>query len=149
MTIFKVTTQVIPFLLVYGIEATLPIEFEVESLRVAIESRLTNSQSLRRKLTTLEDLDESFRLSAQHIEAILRRRIVFYSEHKKRTLRVGMLILLHDGRKLDFQGKFDAVWRGPYLVSEVFANNLVQLTTLNGEKFPTRSAGSMCKEYRT
>jgi hypothetical protein len=30
-----------------------------------------------------------------------------------------MLILLQDARKLDFSGKFDAVWLGPYLVSEV------------------------------
>ena len=67
---FKVTTEATVFSLVYGIEATLPIEFEVESLRVAIESWLMDSQSLRRRLTTLEELDESRRLNAQHIEAI-------------------------------------------------------------------------------
>ena len=147
-TTFKVTTQATPFSLVYGIEATLPIEFEVESLRVAVETRLTDSQSLRRRLTVLEELDESRRLSAQHIEAIQRRRkIAFDKRHKKRTLRVGMLILLQDGRKKDFPGKFDAVWMGPYIVSEVFDNNSVQLTTLSGEKFPHRTAGSRCKEY--
>ena len=31
-TTFKVTTQATPFSLVYGLEATLPIEFEVKSL---------------------------------------------------------------------------------------------------------------------
>ena len=31
-TTYKVTTQAIPFSLVYGLEATLPIEYEVESL---------------------------------------------------------------------------------------------------------------------
>ena len=36
-----------------------------------------------------------------------------------------MLILLHDGRKLDFLGNFDGVWMDLYLVSEVFANNSV------------------------
>ena len=41
-TTFKVTTQATPFSLVYGIEVTIPIEFEVKSLRVAIDSRLTN-----------------------------------------------------------------------------------------------------------
>lgn len=148
MTTFKVTTHATPFLLVYGIETTLPIEFEVESLRVAVETRLTDSQSLRRRLTTLEELDESHRLSAQHIEAIQRRKkIAFDKKHEKHTLGVGMLILLQDGRKKNFPGKFDAVWMGPYIVNEVFANNSVQLTTLNGEKFPHRTAGSMCKEY--
>ena len=50
-TTFKVTTQATPFSLVYGLEATLPIEFEVESLRVAVKTHLTDSQSLRNRLT--------------------------------------------------------------------------------------------------
>ena len=70
-------------------------------------------------------------------------------KHKKRVLSVGTLVLLQDARKLDFPGKFDALWLGPYLISEVFANNSLQLETLNGEKFPTRTSGSRCKEYRT
>ena len=35
-TTFKVTTRATPFSLVFGIEATLPIEFEVEALRVVL-----------------------------------------------------------------------------------------------------------------
>ena len=46
-TTFKVTTRATPFSLIYGIEATVPIKFEVESLRVAIDSGLTDSQSLK------------------------------------------------------------------------------------------------------
>ena len=53
-TTFKVTTQATPFSLVYGIEATLSIEFEVESLRVAVGSRLTDSQSLKTRLMDLK-----------------------------------------------------------------------------------------------
>jgi hypothetical protein len=148
-TTFKVTTQATPFSLVYGLEATLPIEFEVESLRVAIGSRLTDSQSLKNRLTDLEELDERRRMAAQHIEAIQRRRkITFDKRHKKRALRPGMMVMIQDARKLDFPGKFDAVWLGRYLVREVFPNNSMQLETLNGEAFPTRTAGSRCKEYR-
>jgi len=148
-TTFKVTTQATPFSLVYGLEATLPIEFEVESLRVAIGSRLTDSQSLKNRLTDLEELDERRRMAAQHIEAIQRRRkITFDKRHKKRVLRPGMMVMIQDARKLEFPGKFDAVWLGPYLVREAFPNNSLQLETLNGESFPTRTSGSRCKEYR-
>src|ERR1700738_1980908 len=66
-TTYKVTTHATPFALVYGLEATLPIEYEVESLRVAIDSRLTEKQSLRNRLTDLEELDERRRTAAQHI----------------------------------------------------------------------------------
>ena len=41
-----------------------------------------------------------------------------------------MLLFLHNGEKLDFLDEFDVVWIDPYPVSEMFANNLVQLTTL-------------------
>ena len=39
-----------------------------ESLRVAIGSRLTESQSLKNMLTDLEELDEIRRMAAQHIK---------------------------------------------------------------------------------
>ena len=37
---------------------TLPIEFEVESLQVAVNLHLTDRQPLKNRLTTLEELDE-------------------------------------------------------------------------------------------
>jgi hypothetical protein len=149
-TTFKVTTRATPFSLVYGIEPILPIEFEVPSLRIAIDNRMTNSQSLRDRLDQLEGLDEARMISTQHLEAIQRRRkIAFDKCNKTRILQPGMLILLQDARRLNFPSKFDALWLGPYIVREVFANNSVQLETLNGELFPTRTAGSRCKEYKT
>ena len=149
-TTYKVTTKATPFSLVYGLEAILPIEFEVPSLRIAVETRMPMSESLKERLEHLEGLDESRRRSAQHVEAIqLRRKIAFDKRNKTRILRPGMLVLLQDARKLDFLGKFDALWLGPFLVKGVFPNNSVQLQTLNGEDFPTRTAGNRCKEYRT
>jgi hypothetical protein len=106
-------------------------------------------KSLRNRLTTLEELDERRRMGTQHIETIQRRRkIVFDKWHKKRALRPGMMVLIQDARKLEFPGKFDAVWLGPYFVRETFSNNSLQLETLNGESFPTRTSGSRCKEYK-
>ena len=145
----KVTTQATPFSLMYGLETTLPIEYEVESLRVAIGSRLTKNQSLRNRLITLEEHDERRRMAAQHIEAIQqRKKIIFYKRHKKRALRPGMMVMIQNTRKFEFLGKFNVVWLGPYLVREAFPNSSLQLETLNGESFPTRTAGSRCKEYR-
>lgn len=149
-TAFKVTTSATPFSLVYGVESVLPIEFEVPSLRIAIDSRLTTNKSLVHRLERLENLNKDRMLSAQNIEVIQRRqKMAFDKHHKKRNLRPGMLVLLQDVRKLDFPGKFDAIWLGPYHVTKVFPNNSVQLETLNGELFPTRTAGSRCKEYKT
>ena len=130
-------------------EATLPTEYEVESLRIAIGTRLTTEQSLKNRLTDLEELDERRRMAAQHIEAIQRRRKrTFDKRHKKQALQLGMMVMIQDARKLESPAKFDAVWLGPYIVHEVFPNNSIQLETLNGEFFPTRTSRSRCKEYR-
>ena len=82
-------------------------------------------------------------LNAQHIEAIQQsRKNIFDKQHKKLSLRSGMLVLLRDARKLDFRGILDVVWLGPYLIGEVFPNNSAQLETLNGEYFPTHTSGN-------
>ena len=141
------TTQAISFSLVYGIDATLLIEFEVESLRVAVGTRLNDSQSLKNMLTDLEELDEKRRRAAQHIEAIQKKRkIIFDKRNKKIALQPCMMVMIQDGKKKDFLGKFDAVWLGPYIVKNTFPNNSLQLETLNGESFPTRTTGSRCKQ---
>jgi hypothetical protein len=94
-TTLKVTTQAILFSLVYGLEATISIEFEVESLRATIDSRLTDSQLLKKILTTLKELDERRMMGAQHIEAIQRqRKITSDKQYKKRTLRPKMMVLI-------------------------------------------------------
>jgi hypothetical protein len=48
----------------YGIEAILPIEFEVQTLRIAMEHRLDDSQSLKDWLAKLEALNEGRQLAA-------------------------------------------------------------------------------------
>ena len=148
-TTFKVTMRATPFSLVFGIKATLPIEFEVEALRVAVKSRFPVKQSLRNRLTELEELDERRRVAAQNIEAIQRqRKLTFDKRHKKWALEPCMLVMIQDARKKDFPAKFDALSLGPFVVQAVFPNNSLQLETLNREIFPDRTAGSRCKQYR-
>ena len=79
-TTFKMTTRATPFSLVFRIEATLPIEFEVEILRIAVRVRLPVKESLQNRLTELEELDERHRVAAQNIEAIQRRRKIIFDK---------------------------------------------------------------------
>ena len=127
----------------------MPIEFEVEALRVAVNTRLPIKQLLRNRLTDLEESDERHRVAAQHIEAIQRRRkILFDKRNKKRALEPDMMvIMMQDARKMDFPGKFDALWLGPYIVKAVFPSNSLQLETLNGESFLWRTLGSQYKQF--
>lgn len=147
-TTFKVTTKQTPFALVYGVEAILPIEIEIPSLRIAINNRWPVSKSIHDRVLMLEGLNETRRFSAQHIETAQRRKkAAFDKSHKKRTLLPGTMVMLQDGKKLEFPGKFDAIWLGPYWIMEVYPNNTVQLATLDGTYFPMRTNGERCKTY--
>ncbi|HYP42669.1 MAG TPA: hypothetical protein VEQ18_01465, partial [Candidatus Nitrosocosmicus sp.] len=57
-TAYKVTTKHNPFQLVCGQEIILPIEFEIQSLRIALDNRLDNLESLKQRCYELEQLDE-------------------------------------------------------------------------------------------
>ena len=145
---YKGPTNQMPFALVYGIEAVLPIELEIPSLRIAVDSRLTVAESLSDRLLMLESRSERRRASVQHLEAMKRRRkAVFNKRHKVRTLQPGTSVMLQDARKLEFPGKSHALWLGPFWVTNVYDNNSVQLATLDGTYFPTRTNGGRCKLY--
>ena len=63
-TTYKTPTQSTPFALVYGVEVVLPLEFQIPSLRIAIQEGLTEDENHRLRLAELEALDER-RLQAQ------------------------------------------------------------------------------------
>nr|XP_023877835.1 uncharacterized protein LOC111990271 [Quercus suber] len=61
---FRTPTQVTPYSLVYGVEAVLPLERQIPSLRIAIQEGLTEEENVKLRLQELEALDEK-RLEAQ------------------------------------------------------------------------------------
>ena len=63
-TTFRTPTQVTPYSLAYGVEAVLPLECQIPSLRIAIKEGLTGEENVKLKLQELEALDEK-RLEAQ------------------------------------------------------------------------------------
>ncbi len=125
------------------------MEFEVPSLRIAIDERLDDSQSLKDRLERLEGLSEARRMAAQHVEIAQRQRKVYFDKKvKNRSLSAGMWVMVQDAKRLEFPGKFDALWTGLYIIKEVFPNSSVQLKNLNGLEFPTHTNGGRCKEYK-
>jgi hypothetical protein len=64
----KTATGFTPFHLVHGVEATLPIECKIPTLRTAIEL-LPDTAPMEQRLLNLESLDEDHRSSLQNNEA--------------------------------------------------------------------------------
>ncbi|XP_074297816.1 uncharacterized protein LOC141628596 [Silene latifolia] len=63
-TTYKTPTKATPYALVYGVEAVLPLELQIPSLRIAIQEGLTEDENDKLRLAELEALDEK-RLEAQ------------------------------------------------------------------------------------
>lgn len=57
-TTFRTPTQATPYSLVYGVEAVLPLECQIPSLRMAIQEGLSNENNVRLRLEELEALDK-------------------------------------------------------------------------------------------
>jgi hypothetical protein len=67
-TVVKTTTGFTPFHIIHGVEATLPIECEIPTLRTAIEL-LPDTSPMEQCLLNLESLYEDHRSSLQNNEA--------------------------------------------------------------------------------
>ena len=46
-----------------------------------------------------------------------------------------------------FPGKLHVRWLGPYLVTKVYENGSLEMSTLDGEPLPTRVNGSRVRKY--
>ena len=57
-----------PFSLIYGCEAVIPLEIQMPPLRVALITRMTKEDNDRLHLQELEALDEKRLQAQQHIE---------------------------------------------------------------------------------
>eukprot|EP00253_Pinus_taeda_P021964 PITA_21964 len=129
----KYATSFTPFQLVYGLEATLPIECEIPSLKLVVEL-LPEMSPEEECLLYLERLEETHRLFALVIKAQKKRvKSHFDQSDSPRTFSEGGLVLLYDqaNDKLGV-GNFDPMWHGPYIVNHVLQKGAYELIYYEG-----------------
>jgi hypothetical protein len=119
-TLVKSAMVFTPLRLVYGVEAILPIECEIPSLKLAVEL-LPNTSAEEECLLYLMRLDETRRDATLVIEAQKKRVKAQYDKHvKPRVFSEGDLVLLYEQDKdVLAAGKFEPMWRGPYIIPRV------------------------------
>ena len=147
-TTHKLSLGFTPFQLVYGVEAILPIELEITSLRTSFSRMCNKEETHAQRLVQLETLDEKRLQALQHLEATQQRRKARYDalikKKKKPELKEGSLVMKYDGRvekRLD--KKLLRRWEGPFSVKKKFKNNTYLLEDANGQEVPGRA-----NEYR-
>ncbi|XP_071901588.1 uncharacterized protein [Coffea arabica] len=135
---FSNSQQATPYALVYGVEAVLPLECQIPSLRIAIQEGLSEEDNVRFRLEELEALDEKILEAQQRIECYQARLSKAFNKRvRPRSFQIGELvlavrrpiILTHGGQR-----KFTSKWDGPYVVREVYTNGSYKLVAEDGLK---------------
>ncbi|KAI3470777.1 hypothetical protein Pfo_027440 [Paulownia fortunei] len=116
-TTFRTPTQATPYALMYGVEAIVPLEQQIPSLRIAIQEGLTEEENARLRLEELEAIDEKRLKAQQRLECYQTRLYrVFNKKVQSRSFQVGNLVLAD----------------GPYVVKEVYTNGAYKLVVEDG-----------------
>jgi len=122
--------------LVFGSEAIFPLEIQLLSLRVVVQLAEPD-ENARVRLAELEAMDKH-RLAIQQRLEIYQAQVAgaFNKRVKFRSFQVGDLALtarrhIVINRKL--LGKFEPKWEGPYIVTNVFPNSIVELSNEGGK----------------
>ncbi|XP_077239679.1 uncharacterized protein LOC143880569 [Tasmannia lanceolata] len=93
-TSIRSSTGVTPYSLVYGIEAVLPVELRIPSLRVMIEASLPESEWAKARHQELQMIDEKRLRALYHIQGYQRRiERAFNKKVRVRDLKSGDLVL--------------------------------------------------------
>jgi hypothetical protein len=135
-TFIKSATGFMPFQLVYGLEAIVSIECEIPSLKLVVKL-LPNTSAKEERLLYLMQLDETHRDATLVIEAQKKCVKAKYDKHVKPCVfSEGDLVLLYEQDR-DMLGarKFEAMWRGPYIVRRVFGEGSLRVSGLRWYPF--------------
>ncbi|KAK9714901.1 hypothetical protein RND81_06G129300 [Saponaria officinalis] len=135
-TTYRSVTQSTPYALVYGVEAVLPLELEIPSLRIAIQMGLTEEENDKLRLAELEALDDK-RLDAQQKLECYQARLTraFNKKVRPRSFQVGDIVLAvrrHIIISHKTGNKFTPKWDGPYVVQEVYTNGAYKIVDNDG-----------------
>lgn len=148
-TTIRTSTGATPFSLVYGMEAVLPIEVQIPSLRIMKDAGLDEDEWIQTRLDQINLIDEKRLAVVCHGQMYQKRMIkAFNKKVKPKVYQAGDLvikrIILPQG---DPRGKWTPTYEGPFVVKRVFSGGAMMLTTMDGEDFPQPVNADIVKKY--
>ncbi|XP_074314950.1 uncharacterized protein LOC141651125 [Silene latifolia] len=149
-TSIRTATGATLYYLVYGMDAVQLVELEVPSLRILLESQVSNADWVQARYDSLVMIDER-RLNALYHLQLYQKRIerTFNKKVKPRGISEGDLVLksIRALLPIDPRGKFKPNWACPYLVKKILSGGAVRLTDLDGNDFTNPTNLDQLKKY--
>ena len=128
-------TCVSPFALTYGMEAVIPIEIGLPTVR-ATTSESANEESIAREVDTSDELREAATI---RVSSYQRRLANFYNKRvRPRVFHPGDLVLrkVFENKADPTVGKFQPNWEGPYIVRRLGEPGSYAIDTIDGTHVP-------------
>jgi hypothetical protein len=129
-------TKVTPFELVYGQEAILPIEVNLNDLQIARQNELSVIDYHNLMLDRLDEVSDERIKALGEIERDKLRVARAYNERvNEKLFQVGDLVwntILLIGSKSNKFGKWSPNWEGPYRIEEVIPGNSYIVQSVQG-----------------
>ncbi|XP_052725995.1 uncharacterized protein LOC128194433 [Vigna angularis] len=148
-TSVRTSTGATPFSLVYGMEAVLPFEVEIPSLRILLETQLEEAEWVQARFDQLNLIEEKILTTACHGQLYQRRmKKAFDKKVHPREFHEGELVL----KKIlpiqrDFRGKWTPNYEGPFVVKRAFSGGALILTRMDGEELPLPVNSDAVKKF--
>ena len=129
----------------FGLNAILPLEFLIPTLRIAKQLEWTGHE-LSSRIDDLEKLDELRLKAVASMYANKRRQKEFFDKHvRTKEFAIGDYVLVYTlkqhAQKLKKQGM------GPYVIKDLSPSGAVKLATLEGGEIPNWISGCRLKKY--
>ncbi|KAI5400638.1 hypothetical protein KIW84_065501 [Lathyrus oleraceus] len=137
------------FSLIYGMEAVLPVEVEIPSLRVVMEAKLTEAERCQTRYDQLNLIEEQRLTTMCHGQLYQQRmKKAFDKKVRPRVFREGDLMLKKIlSFKPDSRGKWTHNYEGSYVVKRAFSGGALILTIMDGEEFTRPVNADAVKKY--
>jgi transposase InsO family protein len=147
-TAVKTATSFTSFHLFHGIEATLPIECKIPTLRTAIDL-LPNIAPIEKHLLNLKLLDEDRRSSLQNNEAAKKWSKATFNHHVNlRSFNEGDPVLAYDISHNNLShGKFVSLWNEPDIVQNYLTKGAYILASPQGYPLKEPVNGLYLKKF--
>jgi len=148
-TSVRTSTVATPFSLVYGMEAVLPVEVEIPSMRVLMEAELSEAEWVQNRYDPLNLIEEKSMTALCHGQLYKKRmKQAFDKKVCPREFKEGDLVLKKILTfQLDSRGKWAPNYEGPYIVKRAFSGGAMTLQTMDGEELPRTVNTDGVKKY--
>ncbi|WCJ18434.1 hypothetical protein M5689_000786 [Euphorbia peplus] len=148
-TTVRTSVGATPYSLVYGMEVVVPIEVEIPSLRVILESGISESEWMQKRYDQLNFVEEKRLAAICHGQLYQRRLIQSYGKKvRAKNFQEGDLVLKKIIlRHQDPRGKWTPKYEGPYVVKKAFSGGALVLTNMDGDELENPINSDAVRKY--